>query len=51
MKAGDQFHVGIVVDDLDATLAELTALFGYEWSDPIGGPTSILCAYTRLRSG
>lgn len=42
MKAGDQFHVGIVVDDVDATLAELTALFGYEWSDRIGGPTSVM---------
>jgi hypothetical protein len=27
----NQFHAGIVVDDLDATLADLTALFGYEW--------------------
>ena len=42
MKAADQFHVGIVVDDVDATLAELTALFGYEWSDRIGGPTSVV---------
>lgn len=31
MRAHDQFHVGIVVDDLDATLADLTGLFGYEW--------------------
>jgi catechol 2,3-dioxygenase-like lactoylglutathione lyase family enzyme len=31
MGADDLFHVGIVVDDLDAALAELSALFGYEW--------------------
>lgn len=35
MKAQDQFHVGIVVDDLDAKLAELSDLFGYRWSDEI----------------
>jgi hypothetical protein len=27
----DQFHIGIVVDDLDAGLDELGDLFGYEW--------------------
>lgn len=42
MRAEDQFHVGIVVDDVDATLAELTARFGYKWSDRIGGPTSVV---------
>lgn len=58
MKATDQFHVGIVVDDVEATLAELTALFGYEWGDEIGAPTSVLlptgpveldfrCVYSR----
>ena len=31
MKASDQFHIGIVVDDLDATLEELSGLFGYTW--------------------
>jgi hypothetical protein len=31
MKATDQFHIGIVVDDLDAALAEFGGLFGYEW--------------------
>ena len=31
MKASEQFHVGIVVDDLDAALEELAGLFGYEW--------------------
>jgi hypothetical protein len=27
----DQFHIGIVVEDLDAALEELGGLFGYEW--------------------
>jgi hypothetical protein len=31
----DQFHVGIVVDDVDATLSEMTALHGYEWCNEI----------------
>jgi Glyoxalase/Bleomycin resistance protein/Dioxygenase superfamily len=31
VKATDQFHVGIVVDDLDAALGDLSALFGYQW--------------------
>jgi len=31
MKAADQFHVGIVVDDLDAALTDFAALFGHEW--------------------
>lgn len=41
MKAEDQFHLGIVVDDFEETLARLTALFGYEWCDEIGGPTAV----------
>jgi hypothetical protein len=35
MNAADQFHVGIVTDDVDATLAELTELFGYDWCNEI----------------
>ncbi len=31
MRAIDQFHIGIVVDDLEAALDELGGLFGYEW--------------------
>ncbi len=30
MRANDQFHVGIVVDDLERSLSHLTVLFGYE---------------------
>jgi hypothetical protein len=35
MNAADQFHTGIVVVDLEAALAELTALFGYGWCDEV----------------
>jgi hypothetical protein len=35
MRATDQFHAGIVVDDLDAALAQLSDLFGYEWGDEV----------------
>jgi hypothetical protein len=41
MRAEDQFHVGIVVDDVGATLVTLTHLFGYEWCDEVGGPTPV----------
>lgn len=41
MKAEDQFHVGIVFDDLDATLAQLSDLFGYEWCDEMAAPTPV----------
>lgn len=41
MKASDQFHFGIVVDDLESTLDQLTELFGYEWCAEIGGPTTV----------
>ncbi len=35
MRGADQFHVGIVVEDLDAALVELGELFGYEWCPEI----------------
>ncbi len=41
MRAEDQFHVGIVVDDLDSALAELSELFGYEWCDEFNVPTPV----------
>jgi hypothetical protein len=31
VNASDQFHIGIVVEDLDAGLRELGELLGYEW--------------------
>ncbi len=41
MRADDQFHAGIVVDDLDTTLAQLSDLFGYEWCEEIAVPTLV----------
>jgi hypothetical protein len=41
LRPEDQFHVGIVATDFEATLAELSALFGYQWCDEMGGPTSV----------
>jgi hypothetical protein len=41
VRAEDQFHIGIVVDDLDATLGELSELFGYEWCEEIALPTPV----------
>jgi hypothetical protein len=35
LRAEDQFHAGIVTDDVAATTAELSALLGYEWCDVI----------------
>lgn len=37
MQPNDQYHVGIVVDDLDTALAGLTATVGYRWCDPYAG--------------
>lgn len=36
MKPSDQFHVGIVVDDIAAAAAELSEVFGYQWCEEIG---------------
>jgi catechol 2,3-dioxygenase-like lactoylglutathione lyase family enzyme len=58
MRAEDQFHLGLVVEDFEATLAELSGAFGYEWCAEIGGAVSlalptgnavldISCAYSR----
>jgi hypothetical protein len=41
MRAEDQFHVGIVVDALDAALASLSELFGYEWCEQVHLPTPV----------
>jgi Glyoxalase/Bleomycin resistance protein/Dioxygenase superfamily len=35
MRAADQFHIGVVVEDLEGALAELAGLFGYEWCDEV----------------
>ncbi|QFG25008.1 VOC family protein [Actinomadura sp. WMMB 499] len=40
MKAEDQFHVGVVVDDVEAALAEY-AVLGHRWTAELGGPTPV----------
>jgi hypothetical protein len=58
VRAADQFHVGIVAEDFDATLAELAHLFGYQWCEEVGGtipvglPTGVAdielrCVYSK----
>lgn len=37
----DQFHIGIVAADFEATLATLTEVLGYEWGPEVGGPVSV----------
>jgi hypothetical protein len=44
VRAEDQFHVGIVVDDLDAALGELTDLAGYRWCPVLELETPVLLA-------
>lgn len=41
MRPEDQFHVGIVAGDFEATLARLSSLSGYQWCAEIGGPTLV----------
>lgn len=36
MKPSDQFHVGIVVEDIDSAAAELSEVFGHQWCEEIG---------------
>jgi len=44
MRAEDQFHIGIVVEDFGAALSELTELLGYEWCDEMCNPTNVVYA-------
>ncbi|WP_433631730.1 VOC family protein [Nocardia sp. CA-120079] len=41
MRAEDQFHIGIVAADFEATVATLSSVLGYEWGPEIGGPVSV----------
>jgi Glyoxalase/Bleomycin resistance protein/Dioxygenase superfamily len=41
VRSDDQFHVGIVVDDFEASLADLSALFGTTWCPEIALPTEV----------
>jgi hypothetical protein len=42
VNGADQFHVGIVVDDLDATLDEMAARLGYQWCPPMALPMPLV---------
>jgi hypothetical protein len=42
VKAADQFHAGIVTDAFDATVTELTDLYGYEWCIDIAMPMPVV---------
>ncbi|WP_433710467.1 VOC family protein [Nocardia sp. CA-084685] len=41
MRAEDQFHIGIVAVDFEATLATLSAVLGSEWGPEVGGPVAV----------
>jgi len=41
VKPADQFHIGIVVDDVASTRSTLSHVFGYEWGEEMGGPISV----------
>lgn len=41
LKPEDQFHVGIVAEDFEVTLKQLSSLYGFEWHDPMGGPAQV----------
>ena len=46
MKAADQFHVGVVVDDFESALDRLAAQLGLDWCEELRVPTPM-----RLPSG
>jgi hypothetical protein len=41
LRPDSQFHVGIIVEDLEGELARLTALFGYRWCPEISADTTV----------
>jgi catechol 2,3-dioxygenase-like lactoylglutathione lyase family enzyme len=41
MKAEDLYHVGIVVDDLDASLKWFSDVAGYRWCDQFAGEQTV----------
>jgi Glyoxalase/Bleomycin resistance protein/Dioxygenase superfamily len=41
VRAADQFHAGIVAGDFEATLKELSDLFGYVWGEEIRMPVPV----------
>ncbi|MFG2959042.1 VOC family protein [Streptomyces sp. NPDC048291] len=58
LRPADQFHIGIVAEDFDATKKQLSEHFGFDWSEDMGGPVDVRladgesavdfrCAYAR----
>ncbi|WP_245718434.1 VOC family protein [Nocardia miyunensis] len=41
LDPGDQFHIGIVAPDFEATAARLTEVLGYEWGPEVGDLVSV----------
>jgi hypothetical protein len=41
VRREDQFHVGIVAEDLQATTDALAAALGYEWGPEVGSTTEV----------
>ncbi|MFD8001899.1 VOC family protein [Streptomyces mirabilis] len=41
LRPEDQFHVGIVAEDFEATLRQVSSLFGFEWSEAMGGSVEV----------
>ncbi|WP_245567930.1 VOC family protein [Nocardia jiangxiensis] len=41
LDPGDQFHIGIVAADFEATVARLTEVLGYEWGPEVGGAVAV----------
>ena len=42
MNGADQFHVGVVVDDFDTAVGDLTDLFGYHWCPALTVQTPVV---------
>jgi hypothetical protein len=42
VRGEDQFHIGIVVDDFEGSLAALTDLFGYQWCEEMGAEIPVM---------
>ena len=42
MNVADLFHTGIVVDDYEGTLAQLSELFGYVWGEEMRSPSPVI---------
>lgn len=41
MRAADQFHIGIVAADFEATVATLSSVFGHGWGPEVGASTLV----------